>query len=170
MVDIRTHFLKQSLTMDCEACTSWQQQLLEDGDGSQIICTHLEDKEKETKSNEIGKKRKQFISTEHFNKELAKIKPKEIESWGKLPIGVIYEICAIKERLVNVDGKKKRVARYAELKDVGGNLKHAWLTTIIDEEIKNYDIEKDNIFIRPLGKKASKVGGREYHDFDMIKQ
>ena len=47
------------------------------------------------------------MSTEHFNKELSKIKPKEIESWGKLPIGVIYEICAIKERLVNVDGKKK---------------------------------------------------------------
>ena len=101
---------------------------------------------------------------------MAKIKPKEIESWGKLPIGVIYEICAIKERLVNVDGKKKRVARYADLKDVSGNLKHVWLTTIIDEEIKNYDIEKDNVFIRPLGKKASKVGSREYHNFDMIKQ
>ena len=108
MVDIRTYFLKQSLTMDCEQCTSLQQQLLNDEDScSQIICTHLEEKEKETESIGIGKKRKQFISTEHFNKELAKIKPKEIESWGKLPIGVIYEICAIKERLVNVDGKKK---------------------------------------------------------------
>ena len=127
-------------------------------------------KEKETESNGISNKRKQFISTEHFDKELSKIKPKEIESWGKLPIGVIYEICAIKERLINVDGKKKRLARYADLKDISGNLKHAWLTTIIDEEIKKYDIEKDNVFIRPLGKKVSKVGGREYHNFDMIKQ
>ena len=55
-MNIRTYFLKQSLTMDCEPCTRRQQELLEDGNGLQAICTHLDEKEKETEYNGISKK------------------------------------------------------------------------------------------------------------------
>ena len=131
----------------CESCTKWQQRLIEAGDGSHIICTHLGDDDSNSMTTQqydeeqsrVGEKREgKFISTTHFDKKAVILKPKEITKWADLDINTIYKVNDVRERIVNIDGGKK-IARYAELDDIDGERKNVWLPSIVDKELKDCD-------------------------------
>ena len=69
---------------------------------------------------------------------------------------------------MNIDSGKK-VARYAELNDIDKKRKNIWLPSIIDKELKDCDCSAGDTCIRPLGLKNSKIVGRKYHGFDIVK-
>ena len=94
----------------CDSCINLQQRLLKDEGGSQIICTHYGDddsnsliiQEYEGKQSRVGERRKgKFISTAHFDKKVAILKPKEITEWTDLCINTIYKVNDDRERIVN---------------------------------------------------------------------
>ena len=173
----------------CDSCKKWQEQLLEDGDGSQVTCDHLDDitddddvmvvsevataldKSKQGTSG-VGKKRKideesDFISTKEFDKYLESSKPKSIKKWGELA-KVIYRVCEIREMIVTIDGQNKP-GRFAELMERNGKRVKAWLPGLVDKELSKLENENPDkkIYIRPLGMVTSK-NGRKYHDFDVV--
>ena len=176
----------------CDSCIKWQEQLLEDGDGSQVACDHLDQLQNDTNdddeimlNSEIineakqgisgrGKKRKMadendFISIKEFNKYVERSKPKTITKWSELA-KIIYRVCKICEMEVTIDGQKK-LGRYAELMERNGQRVKAWLPPLIDEELSKLENKSSDkkIYIRPLGMVISK-NSRKYHDFDVVVQ
>ena len=144
----------------CSQCVWWE----ENGDGSQMICDICHTTDASTN------KRKQparFISLERFDKKVKLAKPDHITKWRELVTNNIYRVCGVQERLVNINGKKK-LSRYGELSDESGKRTNVWLPSLIDADLANYDVEAKDIYVRPLGMRNSKTGGRSYHDFDLI--
>ena len=69
--------------------------------------------------------------------------------------------------MVTIDGRKRK-SRYVELDDiVTGERKNSWLTSLLEEDIKKYDL-KVPTYIRNLGLKNSVNGGRSYYDFVIV--
>ena len=99
--------------MVCDCCIELQQQLLNDGDGSQIICIHDSNNnhidetvvnesdivsKEDNNDGDIKKarnKRKIFISDAMFNAKIMKFQ-KDTIKWADLPINVVYKIDKVK--------------------------------------------------------------------------
>ena len=175
----------------CKSCVQHQEQLLEDGDGSQVICEHLPDNYEEEKdevavaaaavpvavvstteppsSTSVPRKRK-FISDYEFvrvgdDKIKRKIAP--VQSWKDLTIRKTYRALAIKEMTVTIK-KVSQIGYYGEFEDSEEQLVNVWLTDIIRQSLKSHDLSSGNVYIKPLGKAKSMTSGFDYHDFVIV--
>ena len=92
-----------------------------------------------------------------------------IMKWGDLPLEVTYRVNAMAEKLVNMDGKSV-YSKYAILEDRNGDIKKAWLTSIIQKELEAETVSDQNVYIRSYGLKSNKAGTRQYHDFEILKK
>ena len=91
-----------------------------------------------------------------------------VTKWSDLPVNTIYSIEELKEKIIKKDGIDV-TSKYAVLKNRDGEIKNVWLTSIIVEELKKFDIEgEDIVYIKSFGLKTNKAGTRKYYDFDMI--
>ena len=112
-------------------------------------------------------RKRKFISIDVFNHKAKLMKPDTIHKWRDLDVNATFYINKIVERMVTIDNKKRK-SRYVELDDiVTGERKNAWLTSLLDEEIKKYDL-KVPTYIRNLGLKNPVSGGRSYYDFVFV--
>ena len=173
----------------CDVCYDQQEQLLADGDGSQVMCTHyvidgdddandtsqaVEEKGESVKKTIspliTGVKRKTFfLSDEEFDRRAdAKLKRKlvPIKKWRELTIRKTYRVLKLHQMLVKFNGEERN-SNYAEMEDSSGKLINAWLTPIIHEELSKYDLTEDT-YIKPLGKVIGKINNRPYHDFAIV--
>ena len=85
----------------CNVCSSLQDQLLADGDGSQVVCNCNVDLSQQQTINcttsestskvQSGKKRARndFISTAEFQTKVSKNKPKDNTKWCDLPLKIL---------------------------------------------------------------------------------
>ena len=108
-----------------------------------------------------------FITAECFDNAVKQNRPNDVGKWADVPVGDIFKICAVQERVIHVNGGNKKV-RYATLEDANGERKNVWLTSLIEKELENHNIAKDNVYIRSLGKRTSKVSKRDYYAFDIV--
>ena len=170
VVKSRTCILKQLyLKMDsqeiCNICFEQQEQLLADGDGSQVICTHniIDNDSNEAVSSEEGDvaakkkrkmataessgsvKRKSFLSDAEFDRRADdKLKRKliPIKKWRELIIRKTYRALKLHQMKVKFNCVEKD-SNYAEMEDNSGTLINAWLTPTIYEELSKCDLTKD---------------------------
>ena len=178
----------------CKSCEEHQEQLLEDGDGTQVMCNHLhifnEYEEKDEvavttvaaavpvavvstteppASTSVPRKRK-FISDYEFvrvgdDKIKRKIAP--VQPWKDLTIRNTYRALAIKEMTVTIK-KVPQIGYYGEFEDSEEQLVNVWLTDIIHQSLKTHDLSSGNVYIKPLGKAKSMTSGFDYHDFVIV--
>ena len=154
----------------CTQCKWWE----ENGDGSQQICdvcdaSDVVGVERSGPSESTTTKRKQrgFISLAKFERKAKLVKPDQIKKWRELELQAIYKVCGVKERLVNINGRRQ-LSRYGELNDESGRRTNVWLPSLVDTDLKEYAVKSKDIYVRPLGMKNSKTGDRSYHDFVII--
>ena len=87
-----------------------------------------------------------------------------IMKWDALKIRDIYLVKRTIDMDVVIDNKKQ-TSTYAEMEDKKGQIINAWLTNIIKEELANYNIRSETVYIMPLGEAKSKETGHFYQDF-----
>ena len=166
----------------CDICQAQQERLLEDGDGSQVICDHSAHSSdtddgvgdntaavSSTETTSSSRKRK-FLSREEFyqkadDKSKRRIAP--IRKWRELVVGDVYRVSKIHDIDVNIKGKEQ-LSHYGEFEDAKGSVINVWLTEIIYTELNKYKLEEKNVYIKPLGKRKSMKSGMEYHDFVVV--
>ena len=120
-----------------------------------------------SESTTIKRKQRGFISLEKFEKEAKLVKPDHIKKWREIELKAIYKVCELKERLVNINGRRQ-LSCYGELNDESGKRTNVWLPSLVETDLKEYDIKAKDVYVRPLGMKNSKTGDRSYHDFVII--
>ena len=108
-----------------------------------------------------------FITAESFDNVVRQNRPNDIGKQSDVPVGDIFKICTVQERVIHVNGGSKNV-RYASLENANGERKNVWLTSLIEKELENHNIDKENAYIRSLGKRSSKVSKRDYYAFDIV--
>ena len=179
----------------CKSCEARREQLLEDGDGSQVICDHLPDNYEEEKdevvvvaaadaaavpvavvsttepssSASVRRKRK-FVSDYEFDRmgdDKIKRKIAPVQPWKDLTIRKTYRVLAIKEMTVTIK-KVSQIGYYGEFEDSDEQLVNVWLTDIIHQTLMTHDLSSGNVFIKPLGKTKSMTSGFDYHDFVIV--
>lgn len=167
----------------CDICKTDQERLLEDGDGSQVICDHSSDGGEDdnmvavagsssssaTETVFSSSRKRKFLSREGFyqkadDKSKRRIAP--IRKWGELVVGDVYRVSKIHDMYVNIKGKKQ-LSHYGEFEDAEESVINVWLTDIIYTELNKYKL-KENVYIKPLGKRKSIGSGMEYHDFVVV--
>ena len=155
----------------CADCEWWQ----ENGDGSQKLCDCIDYLTEDTTTADNKKReatipdqrKRKYISIDVFNRKAKLVKPDTVLKWRELDVNATFYINKIVERMVTIDSRKRK-SRYVELDDiVTGERKNAWLTSLLDEEIKKYDL-KVPTYIRNLGLKNPVNGGRSYYDFVIV--
>ena len=161
----------------CDSRMEHQQQLLNDGDGSQIICVHDSNNNHIDESDIVSKednndgdikkarnKRKIFISDAMFNAKIMKVQ-KDTIKWADLPINIVYKIDKVK----TVDTKFGK-QKIADLSSRTGPSYHVWLTTLISNELEKRDnVDGEHYYIKSLGLKNSKKNvERKYFDFQLL--
>ena len=167
----------------CNVCSSLQDQLLADGDGSQVVCIcNVELSQQQTDNNnnatsesttkvQSGKKRARnnFISTAEFDTKVSKNKPKDVMKWCDLPLHIIFKVKGVKEVTVIRHGEET-ISRIGKLENKAGELTNLWLTSVIEKELLEVqDFDNEQVYIRSLGIKNNKDGTRKYYNFDIIK-
>ena len=117
----------------CDSCYDQQEQLLADGDGSQVMCTHyvIDDNDssqavgkigestKKTTDSITGVKRTLFLSDEEFNRRAdTKLKRKlvPIKKWRELVIRKTYRVLKLHQMVVKFNGEENN-STYAEMED-----------------------------------------------------
>ena len=155
--------------MVCDICAEQQQQLLLNGDGSQVICDHDWDDHRvnetisDIKNTTIKKKRKTFISDEMFNAKIMKVQQTDTIKWAELPINVVYKI----EKVKTVDTKFGE-RKIADLTSRTGKSYNVWLTTLVSKELESRDNGSD-YYIKSLGMRNSTLNtDRKYYDFQIL--
>ena len=104
-----------------------------------------------------------FISQEKFTSSSSRV-----ERWADLPLKTTYRINEIKEKTVDRNGEKVK-AKYALLTDENGEAINVWLTSILEDEMKNYDVNAKKVYIQSYGLKQSKINTtRSYYDFEIV--
>ena len=87
----------------------------------------------------------------------------DILKWRSLENGAIFRVI---DRVVIPNDKGDKI--YAILETEGRQIIHVWITSIINDELKKYDLSLGNIFIKPLGKITSPTSGYEYYNFAVV--
>ena len=174
----------------CRACIEHQEQLLEDGDGSQVICDHFQISNEEEEDEVIvaavavpvavvdatgvpppsSSRKRKFVSDYEFvrmgdDKMKRKIAP--VQPWKNLTIRRTYRVLAIKEMAVTIK-KVSQIGYYGEFEDSEERLLNVWLTDIIHQRLKEHNLSGGNVYIKPLGKNKSMSTGFDYHDFVIV--
>ena len=181
--------------MKCDACNEHQQQLLDNGDGSQVICYCIDNTETENvvdipnatsmmmMTNAIPatvddaittttqRRKRKFLTDKEFAKlgdDKVKRKISPVIKWTELTERRVYLVVNIFEMDVEIKGKKQR-AYYAQLEDSEETMKNVWLTDIIRDELRKYSLDTEDVYIKPLGKTKSLSTGHEYNDFVIVR-
>ena len=156
-----------NLSRMCDVCIDHQNQLLEDGDGSQVICNCLlplddieveEEAERFTTTttstttnnntssssstgSEIGKKRRRrFLSSNQFNDlatDSVNRRIAPIKKWRDLQLRGVYRVLKVHKILANIKGVEKE-SYYVEMEDSDETLINAWITDIIRDELEKH--------------------------------
>ena len=114
----------------------------------------------------IERVKRKYISLERFNSKAKLAKPDKIMKWRELELDGTYYVNKIVERMVTLEGRRRK-SRYVELDDITSGLrKNVWVTSVIDEALKEYDI-KIPTYIRNLGLKEPEHG-RAYYNFVIV--
>ena len=72
--------------------------------------------------------------------------------WWSLEIVAVFR--AIDRVIIpTTEGEKMDVILETERREII----HVWIASIINEELKNYDLSQGNVFIKPLEKKTSNI-------------
>ena len=87
----------------------------------------------------------------------------EIIKWRSLTIGAVFRV--IDRVIIPATDDDKM---YAVLETERREIIHVWITPIINEELKKYDLSQGNVFIKPLGKRTSNTSGQEYFNFVIV--
>ena len=163
----------------CKICSSTQNQVLADVDGSQVICSCIPDASLEktscpevTAEVQSGKKRKRisFITANEFEKKVTEKKPTDISRWADLPLHTIFKVKAVKDINVNRDGKQF-ISRVGEIENEAGESRTVWLTSVAKEKLDTINaFDAEHINICSLGLKTNKKGNRKYYDCEVVKR
>ena len=177
----------------CEYCETHQQQLLDDGDGSQVVCDHLDSTDIEgdasttttttctdTKSEQLEaeqinttattRRKRKFLTDYEFDRmgdDRVKRKIAPIQKWRDLIVRNVYRVVKVHDMNVNIKGKEQ-LSHYGEFEDSNERLINVWLTNIIHDELEKYNLETGNIYLKSLGKAKSVASGMDYHDFVIV--
>ena len=113
-----------------------------------------------------SRKRKFLTPKEFFNLggDDIKRKIKPIQKWTTL----IEEAPYLMKRVIELEGGSQ-VRHYAEVENEKGETNNVWISDIILDESKKYNLSDNDVYIMPLGKTVSKENGFEYHDFVILK-
>ena len=87
----------------------------------------------------------------------------EIIKWRLLEIGAVFRVID-RVTIPSTDGDKM----YTVLETESREIIHVWITPIINEELKKYDLSQGNVFIKPLGKRTSNTTGKDYFNFAIV--
>lgn len=164
-----------SLPSRCSECRWWE----ENGDGSQRLCICMEEEEGVTtvssderltgKTKNTTSTKRPFMVSNQFDRlagDKMKRKLMPIKKWRELIVNKVFRVIKLHDIMVNIKDHQE-LAHYVEMEEENGNLLNAWLTPIIFEELSKYDLNKDDTYIKPLGKTMSK-NGTQYHDFAIV--
>jgi len=120
---------------------------------------------------QISSKRKRKMPT--FKDILSKADEKTkrklvpIQSWDMLKINDVYLVKSVHDMPIDFM-KGTRTSNYIYVEDKDENLLNIWISDIISNELKKHNIENENIYIIPLGKKKSRRNNHEYSNFIII--
>ena len=175
----------------CRSCAEHQEQLLEEGDGSQVVCDHLhidcEDDEDavaaipvavvstsapspQSASTPSTTRKRKFMSVSDFEDradDQTKLRLSSIIKWIELDLDAIYRVQKVHTKTVQ-EGDSTRIAYYAELRDATEKLINVWITKIIKEKLVTYNLEDGNVYMKALPKRRSKSTGYLYNDFAVV--
>ena len=104
-----------------------------------------------------------FITNEKFQASSSRV-----EKWSNLPLRTIYRIITVKTKTFKKDGVENK-SKYAVMKSREGEIRHVYLTTIIEKELEKYDVNVDELYIQSFGLKRNSNGTKNYYDFDIVK-
>ena len=182
--------------MKCVSCTERQQFLLDNGDGSQVVCGHLIIDVGETSSSssnstaveettsssttsvvatspikeENDSRKRKFLTFKDFidrADEKKKMKIVPITKWSTLDEHKPYLVRKVIAIDTTVNGAVK-LGHYVVLEDEKEMIKNVWITDIIRKDLENHTLHDENTYIMALGDKISKDTGFPYHDFVII--
>ena len=111
---------------------------------------------------------RRFLSRADFDNlaltktKIAPARP-EIIKWRSLKAGTVFRLI---DRIAIPATEHQKI--YVVLETEHREIIHVWITPIINEELKKYDLSCGNIFIKPLGKKLSNTTGKEYFNFAIV--
>ena len=87
----------------------------------------------------------------------------EIIKWTRLDIGAVFRVL----NMIDIP-TQEGVRTYVVLETEGRATINVWATSIISEELLKYDINKGNVFIKPLGTRISHSTGFSYFNFSIV--
>ena len=177
--------------MLCDSCADYQEQLLEGGDGSQVVCGHqlkIDEESERSKSSSsscmpvVGgrsndaattrNRKRKFLTADRFA-ELASVKLRRkiapIKKWRQLKERIPFAVLQIHSmEVASTNRKRKQTSFYAELQTEDGEMFNVWITEIIRQELLKYNLEHGDVYIMALGMATSRSTGREYHNFAVV--
>jgi len=86
----------------------------------------------------------------------------QIVKWRSLEVGAVFRVADVVE--IPTKGNTS-VGVYAVLGTEKGETINAWITPIIQKELRKYNITRGSVFVKPLGTKLSSATGKEYFNF-----
>ena len=104
-----------------------------------------------------------FITNEKFQAS-----SERVETWASLPLRTIYRITAIKTKTFENNGVENN-SKYAVLSSREGEVRHVFITSVIEKELEKYNVDADKLYIQSFGLRKNANGTRSYYDFDLVK-
>ena len=104
-----------------------------------------------------------FITNEKFQAS-----SERVETWASLPLRTIYRINAIKTKTFEKNGVGNK-SKYAVLSSREGEVRHVFITSVIEKELEKYNVDTDELYIQSFGLRKNANGTRSYYDFDVVK-
>ena len=143
------------LGMMCGGCEKEQNLLLEEGDGSQVECTHMCDEEGDGSQVKFP-----------LDSDFDAIPPEEVtpKPWRNIAEErKTYHV----EKTFDIPLKDGQTAMILHLTDRERKKEVVWATSLIQTELKMYDLTRNDIFIKPMGTKKS-CNGYKYFSFRIL--
>ena len=139
---------------------------MEEGEG---VTTASSDEALTGKTKNTTSRKRPFMVSKQFDRladDKLKRKLMPIRKWRELVVNTVLRVVKLHDIMVTIKDHQQ-LAHYAEMEEENGNLLNVWLTPIIFEELSKYDLNKDDTYIKALGKTMSK-NGTQYHDFAIV--
>ena len=176
--------------LSCESCEEHQQFLLDNGDGSQVVCKHeslavIEDSEdnefaaeaaaaavdinssEECGSSSSSSRKRKFPTLKRFAEaggENLKRKIAPIRKWTSLKIKELFLVKRIIPLEVVIN-KVKQIKFYAEMEDENETLINVWISDMIKTALAQHPLEDEKTYITALGPAQSRETGFTYNNF-----
>ena len=107
------------------------------------------------------------IVTKADEKTKRKLMP--IMSWDTLVEKEVYLINSVHEMEITLKNGAKKTTKYIYIEDDDENCMNVWISELIAENLRDYEVSDKNICLIPLGKKKSSTSGYDYNDFVIVK-